>query len=295
MRFLALVTVIAASTLLAACAQPTQDRTLFGAISPSATDEKTLPLLGLGANIPLDRALTQMIPAGWTYRIEDGVPADTRVSWSGGRPWIEVLSDSLTAADLVGKQIGPRHISVMTKDKAAAPPVSSEPQMPTSGKPTPAPVSPAPTTAAAATIAAERLASLSPAIPNVTKSTGKPTPLTQPPAPPPSEQPPTAPPQPVSPAASPVVGSGEETWRAAKGSTLHQVLAEWAHRSGWDLSWSNPLLDYEIEVPADFQGDFPTAVRHLMAAYRGLTPRVNADVWPENHALVITITNDLEN
>lgn len=50
------------------------------------------PVQGWADNLPLDLALTQIVPSGWSI-YADGVDGAKMVSWSGGRPWTQLLGD----------------------------------------------------------------------------------------------------------------------------------------------------------------------------------------------------------
>lgn len=48
---------------------------------------------GWANGVPVSLAVKQVLPNGWTVRWHDGVDTTRSVSWSGGRPWPEVLRD----------------------------------------------------------------------------------------------------------------------------------------------------------------------------------------------------------
>ncbi len=50
---------------------------------------------GFGSDMPLALALRQIVPPKYAFSFGDGVNAGTKVSWDGGKPWNEVLSDAL--------------------------------------------------------------------------------------------------------------------------------------------------------------------------------------------------------
>lgn len=53
--------------------------------------------VGLGNNVPLRDALQQIVPRGYSQDVSAVNPEDLdrKVSWRGGKPWIEVLKDVL--------------------------------------------------------------------------------------------------------------------------------------------------------------------------------------------------------
>ena len=60
---------------------------------------------GFGRSIPLAVALKQVLPSSYGFAL-DGVSADMKVSWEGGKPWYQVLDDMLTKAKLYGREEG---------------------------------------------------------------------------------------------------------------------------------------------------------------------------------------------
>lgn len=64
---------------------------------------------GFGDDIPLDIALSQIIPGDYNYKLARGVDKNINVSWQGGEPWNVVLADLLYSQGLDytinGKQI----------------------------------------------------------------------------------------------------------------------------------------------------------------------------------------------
>ncbi|NTZ47728.1 hypothetical protein FCM30_18475 [Lelliottia aquatilis] len=78
---------------------------------------------------------------------------------------------------------------------------------------------------------------------------------------------------PVSPvlvrAPGPVMSS---QWHAQKGSTLKDTLMEWTQTSrcrgaDWIVIWSTPV-NYPIDAPLQFSGDFHTAIAALFTLYK---------------------------
>lgn len=50
---------------------------------------------GFGSDMPLALALRQIVPPQYAFSFGDGVNAGMRISWQGGHPWNQVLSDAL--------------------------------------------------------------------------------------------------------------------------------------------------------------------------------------------------------
>lgn len=51
--------------------------------------------VGFGKDLPLELALSQIVPAGFTYDIKGNAGQNMMVSWEGGQPWNIVLNDML--------------------------------------------------------------------------------------------------------------------------------------------------------------------------------------------------------
>jgi hypothetical protein len=75
-----------------------RDNRSYTSQSPSSDFER---VEGFGRDIPLAMALNQVVPAGYAYAFGDGVNPGYRVSWSGGKPWNEVVFDMIAPLDFV--------------------------------------------------------------------------------------------------------------------------------------------------------------------------------------------------
>lgn len=56
--------------------------------------------VGFGRDLPLALALSQVIPPQYALSFNTGVDAGSNVSWEGGKPWNQVLSDMLSPLGL---------------------------------------------------------------------------------------------------------------------------------------------------------------------------------------------------
>lgn len=56
--------------------------------------------VGFGRDLPLALALSQVIPAEYSYAFGQNVNVGTTVSWQGGKPWNQVLDEMLAAAGM---------------------------------------------------------------------------------------------------------------------------------------------------------------------------------------------------
>ena len=59
------------------------------------------------------------------------------------------------------------------------------------------------------------------------------------------------------------------SWTAPVGSTLHQTIADWCKRAGWQLIWPQEDLDYPIEASLSFKGTFAEAIAQIFPLYDG--------------------------
>ncbi len=55
---------------------------------------------GFGSDLPLALALRQIVPAHYAFSFGSGVNPGESVSWDGGKPWNEVLADTLDTIDV---------------------------------------------------------------------------------------------------------------------------------------------------------------------------------------------------
>ncbi len=101
----------------------------------AASDLDMTPVQGFGKDIPLVIALRQVAPPHYAYKFDANVSPGQKVSWEGGKPWPQVLSDMLSASKLqvviVGNTItvqqGGAPISDAPAPQPVAEPVAAEP------------------------------------------------------------------------------------------------------------------------------------------------------------------------
>lgn len=96
---------------------------------------------GFGESLPLAMALSQVVPPDYLYSFAEGVDPGIRVSWEGGRPWNDVISDMMRPhgyePHIVDKTViiriaSPSHIAnyVPYEGDGSATPASYNGQMP---------------------------------------------------------------------------------------------------------------------------------------------------------------------
>ena len=91
----------------------------------------------------------------------------------------------------------------------------------------------------------------------------------------------------------PVVSADGHMWHARQGSTLDQVLGDWADKAGWTLVFSSPMI-YELQASADFEGDFLEAAGSLVRSVRA-APQPVATFYRGNKTVVVSNHADSAN
>lgn len=98
--------------------------------APSAAPASRFPeAVGFGRDMPLALAMRQVIPAAYGFSFAEGVDAGQRVSWSGGKPWDQVLDAALRPAGLGASISGSAvHIAPLPSGMSRPAPISARPQ-----------------------------------------------------------------------------------------------------------------------------------------------------------------------
>lgn len=89
------------------------------AASAPAAEPAAPVVQGFGTRVPLVIALRQILPAGYSFAHGDGVDLGASVDWKGGKPWNDVLNETLSAAGLKASVTG--ETVFIQKADAAAP------------------------------------------------------------------------------------------------------------------------------------------------------------------------------
>ena len=76
--------------------QPVPVTSDSGPISTSAHEV----VQGFGSDLPLALALQQVVPASYAYSFADDINPGLRVSWNGGKPWDQVVSDMVAPMNM---------------------------------------------------------------------------------------------------------------------------------------------------------------------------------------------------
>jgi hypothetical protein len=75
-------------------------------------------------------------------------------------------------------------------------------------------------------------------------------------------------------------------WRARRGQTLDQVLAEWSERAGWTLVFNTPIV-YEMQAGIELRGEFIDAAASLINSIQA-RPLPRAVFYRGNRVLVVS-------
>jgi hypothetical protein len=218
--------------------------------------------VGFGKDIPLTTALRQIIPADYSYVIDQNVSGEQFVSWNGGREWPLVMNDMIEPLGLKSSIDG--RIVRLTNNQMQAD--------------TPALVSPRPEPSVAAPM------SLIPETRNTTPTYSQPVmdleeieakAVAALPTPPRDiiMQDFNMPKQ----SAVPQVTQGQ--WRAQNGDSLRTVIESWANIEGVDLFWSSEF-DYKLAGDVNISGNFEQAIETLLSGFSEAQPRPTGRLHP---------------
>ena len=217
-------------------------------------------VIGFASDMPLAIALQQVVPAGYQFSFAPGVNPGIAASWTGGKPWQQVLTDMLARENLAF-QLQNNVLIVMPSDNRSAAeetasylkgaesapylksaesaPIMIRPPQPsdkTESFPPPLPVQEVavlPTVAEALTMPEEKK-------------------------------------QPAKISWQPAFDAS--AWSVSRGDTLRDVLTRWTKMSGAELYWSIDY-DYRISSNAVFSGSFSDAVGQLLDQFKKARPQ----------------------
>jgi hypothetical protein len=163
-------------------------------VPPSVGDDV---VRGFASQVPLTLALRQILPAAYSFSLDQDVDMDTQVSYKGGKPWRETLGDVLGSVGLTSHDQG----NVVTVSRASTAGVVMPPQVTKAAVESSAlvPLSSAPAISAAPVLSKDVM----PEMPLVDVG----------------------------------AGSGAGSWTAQRGDTLRKVLSAWCQRAGVELQW----------------------------------------------------------
>jgi hypothetical protein len=98
---------------------PTAAPAVVSEPAPAPATEVVAPVVqGFGTRVPLVIALRQILPSGYSFAHGDGVDLGASVDWKGGKPWVDVLTDTLAPAGLKASVSG-ETVFIQKADEAA--------------------------------------------------------------------------------------------------------------------------------------------------------------------------------
>ena len=255
-------------------------------------------LTGFGSGLPLVIALQQIVPPGYQYSFSAGTNPGVSVSWEGGKPWQQVLADTLAPQGLgyhlQGNAVVIGSFSNDGAQVAPTPAPEAPAAAPQDGMMSPAPDDSAPVaiTSAPPAAPAQTEMSAAPAAVPVTIHREKPSSLlerlgwkrdnTDVPSETASSPAPEKTASAAAPAAAPVSdaapapvatpGAAGSSWAGLKGQTLRDVLKSWSDKAGVELYWS---IDYDYRLSDDIStgGTYDEAVGGLLDKFAAVRPQ----------------------
>jgi hypothetical protein len=256
-------------------------------------------LKGFGTAIPLNFAVQQILPPGYTATFAPSTNPSETVSWTGDAPWQTVLSNLFSANHLHGTFNGTSLIVAGDVQIGGSAPTIDGPGLSIGGPATPAsydtsqPVlqgAPPIESGAAAVPASDPDAAYVP-------PPGSPGYVSMPVVNPSRSILPMA--VKAMPAVNPPVvdgmiapdNSANDVWQIKAGEDLNQVLGTWAHKAGWTLAYNTDIV-YPMQANAQINGDFVSAVSELIKAIHA-DPRPYATFYKANQALVVSDANHI--
>ncbi len=214
------------------------------------------PVKGFANDIPLTVALRQILPSDYGFSMAQDVDAGALVSWRGGAPWRQTLSDMLHVAGL-GMQEDGQMIRIVRQgsqplkksggldSSAALPPATDE------GRPVPL----APSSMGVPLD--QQYASQHGSVPaTVASHTAAALPLDM-----------------SGGVSDGAAGQGMiDTWSAERGDTLRKTLEAWSRRANVELVWQAEY-DFPLQASVVLSGSFEEAVRHLLTGFQEARPQ----------------------
>lgn len=258
---------------------------------------------GFGADLPLSVALKQVVPASYKTVLAKGVKGDAHVSWSGDKPWRDVLTQMLSSqglsyavdgntvtvnagpaskktaaaakADLIPddmisaneKKAAPATDTVMGIDWAPHAKTQSAPETVTIRREKPSSLIDKMTSSKTKTPASAEDSSAHMLAEKTIEPVSDAQPLRDITAT--RETAPHLSAQADQQAAPAVV---EPSWRATKGETLHTILDDWSKAAHVDLYWSTDY-DYRLNDTVAYGGNYGDAVGKLLDRFNGVRPQ----------------------
>lgn len=184
-------------------------------------------VVGFGSDMPLALALRQVVPPEFSFAFGDGVNPGYRVSWNGGKPWNEVVSEMIEPLNLRAT-ITAKTVHIQTaspENHSAAKPAQPEQNFATAETIQANDPGELAALQRLETQAAQEIAALKPAAGENTGAVVR--------------------------------------WEAKKGESLKQTLSNWAESAQVSLVWK-AAHDYTLESDVTINNSFRGAVNDLL-------------------------------
>lgn len=227
------------------------EQAMMAQAAPAPVAQRAAPshyaeAVGFGRDLPLALAVSQIVPPDFAFSFDTSVNPGDNVSWEGGKPWDQVLNETLSPVGASARiDAAKKEITIVTGSaghNSIVPASYSAPQ---------APRPPAPS------LAAPAMVSPMPAV------------ITQDVAPLQAIPPMTARPSAIATVLDP---KAVNLWQAERGSTLRRILEDWSMRAGVELFWSSDF-DFPVSSAVRINGTFEEAVQTLLNGLRDAQPR----------------------
>lgn len=223
-------------------------------------------LSGFGSDLPMVIALQQVVPAGYQFSFSSGVNPGALVSWEGGKPWEQVLSDMLSAQGLSYRLqngavvIGyfPSEREIQTVAPVVAPVVVPAKEAPVTIRRQ----KPSSLLKKQASVEAEKSAPMQEFQPVLV------TPSSVTAAREPAVDTPVA----LVDDAAATSSNANLAWSGARGQTLRDVLKNWSEVAGVELYWSIDY-DYKLRDDVGYSGPYDEAVGKLLDRFSAVRPQ----------------------
>lgn len=245
------------------------------------------PVDSFGRGVPLGVAIQRIVPEGASVRVEPSTLEDRRISWTAGPDWRQVLRRAVQTAGLRYRE----EEGVVIIDAPPAPSPAQPANRPAGpeapgarGLPGDRPLQQAPGFVLSSTQTGgggspPRMVreDLPPSGSGEGQRQEGPAPRSDAPAARQVQSRPQAPPRSV---------PEQGVWRARRGQTLDQVLAEWSERAGWTLVFNTPIV-YEMQAGIELRGEFIDAAASLINSIQA-RPLPRAVFYRGNRVLVVS-------
>ncbi|MBI3441637.1 MAG: TcpQ domain-containing protein [Proteobacteria bacterium] len=223
---------------------------------------------GFGSDLPLLIALQQIAPAGYNVSLAPGISPDLSVSWAGGKPWKQILADTLSTRGL-GFRLRGHDISIgrfASEEKTGA---VAEGSGIIAKKSLPLGVT------KVDKIPLDMVSGSKAPRPTMTRQAAEeqaPVKLEVTAVPPASSTGPVEVKEEPHNVAAQRPRLMDSSWSAPQGYTLREVLTDWARKEGVELYW---LTDYDYRVSGNvaYSGSFENAAGRLLEQFSAASPR----------------------